>query len=73
MENTITENLLFYPKDSNYMIDDTTLYNFKKTKENRFLAIYKIIKKCDFKPTIPVFPVGYPDADKLNQVFKRVS
>lgn len=70
LENTIPENLLFYPKDSNYMIDDTTLYNFKKTKENRFLAIYKIIKKCDFKPVIPVFPAGYPDADKLNQVFK---
>lgn len=70
LENEIPENLLFYQKDSNYMIDNTLLYNFKKSKENRFLAVYKIIKKSDFKPVIPVFPAGYPDADKLNEVFK---
>lgn len=69
LENEIPENLLFFPKDSNYMIDDTSTYYFKKSKENRFLAVYKIIKKSDFKPVIPVFPAGYPDADKLNEVF----
>lgn len=70
LENEIPENLLFYNKDSNYMIEDTSLYRFKKSKETRFISVYKIIKKIDFKVVIPVFPAGYPDADKLNQIYK---
>lgn len=70
LEKEIPENLIFINEGTDFMIEDTLLYKFKKTKENRFLALYKIIRRADFKPQTPLFPVNYPNANNLNKIYK---